>query len=254
MSLRDRVVVLDFDGVVWDSVDESFEQAWSAWSESHGLPPYDREQTRKLFREARWQCKDGYDFCIVIELLLQGRTDLGTMPAEEFRGFRETVARGPAAEQFVKRFYETRDHMRTTDFERWCALQGPYPGVIAQIGEMLAEARGVAIATTKDTPSAQALLAHAGIPDLPIYGREISLDKRDHMHAIAAHYGVALDAMCFTEDLLENLMHVANLGVKLALADWGYNTPQERARATAEGIAVVTLDSFARQLRGLWPA
>jgi phosphoglycolate phosphatase-like HAD superfamily hydrolase len=253
VSLRDRVVVLDFDGVVWDSVDESFEQAWTAWKAVHGAPPVEKEVAHHLFREARWQCKDGYDFCIVMELVGQGREDVGEMRASDFRAMRETLAKGEAAERFVHAFYESRAQMRDADFEGWCALQGAFPGVVEQIGAIRQEALGIAVATTKDAASARALLAHAGIRDLPIYGREVSLDKRVHLGAIREHYGVEMGSLAFVEDLLENLRAVADLGLHLVLADWGYNTPAERERARAEGVTVVSMERFARALRGLWP-
>lgn len=252
MSLQDRVIVLDFDGVIWDSVDESFEQAWTAWTEGHGHIELDRTQARTYFREARWQCKDGHDFYIVMALLAQGRTDIGTLPTDAFRAARETLARTSEAEAFVKAFYASRERMRRDDFDAWCALQRPFAGMIAHLETMRREARGVAVATTKDAPSAQALLEAAGIHDLPVYGREVSLDKNDHLRAIMGRYNVAAPAVAFIEDLLENLHNVAPLGVRLVLADWGYNTPTDRARASAEGVEVVSLENLTERLRGLW--
>lgn len=252
MSLRDRVIVLDFDGVVWDSADESFEQAWIAWEQVGGHVGMERAEANRVFDAARWQCKDGHDFYIVMTLIAQGRTDVGDMPAAAFRQARETMGRSAEADAFVKAFYDSRERMRDGDFAYWCSLQRPFPGVVEQIDRLRREARGVAVATTKDAPSARALLAHAGIHDLPVYGREVSLDKNDHMRAIQAHYGVQGSDMAFVEDLLENLHNVAAQGIKLVLADWGYNTPAERARARAEGVAVVSLHDFAARVRGLW--
>lgn len=249
MSLRERVIVLDFDGVVWDSVDESFEQAWTAWQRLNGASRIPHDDARRLFRAARWQCKDGHDFCIVMDLLEQGRTDVGDLSAEAFRELRATLASGPTAQTFVREFYACREHMRKTDFAKWCGLQRPFPGVVEQIAQMRVEALGVAVATTKDTDSARALLEYAGIRGLTIFGREVSLDKRVHMQAIAAQFGVPMPHLAFVEDLLENLLHVRDLGVRLVLADWGYNTADERRRALDDGVTVVSLDSFARTLR-----
>lgn len=252
MSLQDRVIVLDFDGVVWDSADESFEQAWIAWEEVGGPLAMERAEANRLFDAARWQCKDGHDFYIVMARLAAGDTDVSTMPAEAFRQARETLGRSAEADAFVKAFYDSRERMRDSNFEYWCSLQRPFPGVVEQIDMLRREARGVAVATTKDAPSAQILLEHAGLRDLPVYGREVSLDKNDHMRAIQAHYGVQATDMAFVEDLLENLHNVAAQGIKLVLADWGYNTPTERERARAEGVAVVSLRDFAARVRRLW--
>ena len=252
MSLRNRVIVLDFDGVVWDSVGESFEQAWLAWNQLHGGVGFAHDEAERIFRDARWQCKDGHDFYIVMSLMRDGVTDIGGLSADDFRRQRETLAREDEAERFVHAFYASREHMRTHAFERWCALQRPFPGVVDQINALRAEAKGVAVATTKDAPSALALLAHAGIDGLPVYGREVSLDKNDHMRAIQAEFGVTGHDMAFVEDLLENLRNVAAQGLRLVLADWGYNTAAERDQARAEGITVVSLNDFAARMRTLW--
>lgn len=252
VSLRDRVIVLDFDGVVWDSADESFEQAWIAWQQVDGRIDMGRAEANRVFDAARWQCKDGHDFHIVMTLIAEGRTDVSDMPASVFRQARETVGREAAAEAFVKAFYDSRERMRDSDFEYWCSLQRPFPGVVEQIETLRREALGVAVATTKDASSARALLEHAGLHEMPIYGREVSLDKNDHMRAIQTHYGVQGSDMAFVEDLLENLHNVAAHGMKLVLADWGYNTPADRERARAAGITVVSLTDFAARVRGLW--
>lgn len=254
MSLRDRVIVFDFDGVIWDSVDEAFEQAWIAWGQlGRACPRFDKQEAQRLFREARWQCRDGHDFFIVMSLLTDGRQDVGGLPAEAFRAMRAHLDHNEEAVRFVELFYASRSRMLTEDFGRWSALQRPYPGVIQQLALLRDESRGIAVATTKDADSARKLLTRAGIHDVPIYGREVSLDKRDHMQAVSAHFGVPTPSLAFVEDLLENLLGVAELSVRLVLADWGYNTPAERSRAQAEGVAVVSLDTLYMRLRALWP-
>lgn len=288
MSLRDRVVVLDFDGVVWDSVGEAFEQAWIAWTsvlklrdassqpttpEPENPPPPSGQEVvvhpgasgaadisaelrkalaRTAFRQARWQCRDGHDFYLVMFLLAQGRTDVGTMPAAEFRALRDSVARAAEADFFVDRFYASRDRMRTEAFEHWYALQRPYPGVVAQIEMMMAEARGIAVATTKDAASARTLLQRAGISDVSVYGRELSLDKHAHIRAISEQFSTPMSSMAFVDDLLENLLFVADLGVRLVLADWGYNTAEERTRASADGLTVSSVADLASKVGALW--
>ena len=48
-GLATRVVALDFDGVVWDSVDEAFEMAWRTWNEQHGVPVLSKDGMRLEF-------------------------------------------------------------------------------------------------------------------------------------------------------------------------------------------------------------
>lgn len=244
-GLADRAIALDFDGVVWDSVDEAFEMAWRTWGDQHGVPPTPKDEMRLLFRKARWQCKDGHDFYLAARLLAgDPPQDVGGMSAGDFRRLRESACATEDSSRFVKAFYELRDSTRENDREGWLALQQPFPGVTAQVTRLRESARGVAIATTKDTASVRALLDMAGLDGIPVFGREVSLDKRDHMRAIARTFDVPLDQVAFVDDLLENLLPLAPLGVRLGLAGWGYNTPEERERAAVAGVPVLTLDRF----------
>ena len=252
--LASRAIALDFDGVVWDSVDEAFELAWRTWSDLHGIPATPKEQMKLGFRRARWQCKDGHDFYLATRLLAANPPqDVGGMSAGDFRRLRGSTCATEDSSRFVKSFYELRDFMREHDREAWLALQQPFPGVTAQVARLRESARGVAIATTKDTASARTLLKMAGLDGIPVFGREVSLDKRDHMRAIARTFDVPLDHVAFVDDLLENLLPLAPLGVSLGLAGWGYNTPEERKRATDAGVPVLTLDRFADGVLAMFP-
>jgi phosphoglycolate phosphatase-like HAD superfamily hydrolase len=247
------VLALDFDGVVWDSVNESFEQAWRAWQQVFGpLAEADKDSMRQKFRAARWQAKDGHDFFVTMMLLSrEPGIDVGAMSAAEFRARRDATQGEAQAEEFVKAFYASREQMRLHDFEAWMALQRPYPGIVEALGQLRAQVLGMAVATTKDAASAEALLNAAGIHGLQIFGREVSLDKRDHMRAIAAQFGVDMHHVTFVDDLLENLQPLRPLGVVVALAGWGYNTPAEQQRARDEGVPVLDLERFAAEVARL---
>jgi phosphoglycolate phosphatase-like HAD superfamily hydrolase len=155
------------------------------------------------------------------------------------------MTRGEDAEAFVRAFYQHRTRMRDNDFAAWMALQRPFPGVAEEIERLRREVSAVTIATTKDAPSARRLLESIGISGVPIFGREVSLDKADHMRAMAAQYQVGTKDIVFVDDLLENLLPLRELGVRLVLAGWGYNTSAERARAAAVGVAVAPLNGLA---------
>jgi len=252
-GLATRVVALDFDGVVWDSVDEAFEMAWRTWNEQHGVPVLSKDGMRLEFRRARWQCKDGHDFYLATHLLATSPPrDVGAMSAAEFRRLREETCASEDSARFVKAFYGARSAMRDHDRAAWMALQRPFPGIPQQVARLRDLTRGVAIATTKDEASARALLDDVGLGDIPVYGREVSLDKRDHMRAIAQAFEVPLAHVAFVDDLLENLQPLAPLGVRLGLAGWGYNTPEEHERAIAAGVPVLSLEQFASGVEGLF--
>ena len=246
---KGRVLAFDFDGVIWDSVDEAGVQARLAWEALHGPLAFDAEAYRDIFRRARWQSKDGHDFYLTVRALAQRPpVCVGDLAVEAFDALRAEMHREPAihaeAERFVQAFYASRARMRDEQLEAWLGLQRAFDGVPAIVERLRAQVRGLAIATTKDAVSARLLLESAGITGLSIYGREVSLDKADHMRAIAAEHGVETSAITFVDDLLENLLPLRSLGVDLVLADWGYNTPAEHQRARDLGVRVAALDTL----------
>jgi phosphoglycolate phosphatase-like HAD superfamily hydrolase len=250
---RDRVLAFDFDGVIWDSVDEAGVMARAAWTATQGALELTDEDYRLLFRRARWQSKDGHDFFVTLEGLAQHPPccvgDLDGAWFEQARhALRHDSVRWQAAEAFVEAFYASRERMREHDRERWLALQRAFEGVPALVEALRRQVKGLAIATTKDAGSARLLLESAGVTGVSIYGREVSLNKADHMRAIAQEFGVPLEAITFVDDLLENLVPLRALGVDLVLAGWGYNTPAEHQRARSLGVRVASLDSLYEQL------
>ncbi|MBM3461849.1 MAG: HAD family hydrolase [Armatimonadetes bacterium] len=138
--------------------------------------------------------------------------------------------------------------MRTNDFAGWMALQRPFPGVAEQMRRIREQALGVAVATTKDAHSAERLLETVGVENVQVYGREVSLDKADHMRAISTQFKVPTSRIVFVEDLLENLLPLMPMGVLPVLADWGYNTAAERARAESLGVTVASVPTLANRV------
>jgi hypothetical protein len=76
--------------------------------------------------------------------------------------------------------------------------------------------------------------------------------------ADAGRLDAAATGLWFVEDMLETLEATARRddlgGVRLFLADWGYNTPAARARVTATGgrIGLLSLERFVAPLE-TWP-
>lgn len=239
--MRGRLLALDFDGVIWDSAGECFEIAMRTWEALHGQrPPVDEGD----FRRARWLVRVGGEFEAVLAGLSEGR-DLGSGTGEQFaRLAADRVGQGL---RFEREFYAQRRRARELDRAAWLALQRPYPEVLGELPALTRAFREVVICTTKDEASVRELLATVPL-ELPILGKEFSLDKRDQMNHLASARGVPLEGIVFVDDLLHNLEPVASLGVRVALAGWGYNPPSERRRAQALGIPVLQPGDLVRDL------
>lgn len=241
-----RVLALDFDGVIWDSVGECFVMARRVYTEMTGLPCSDLEAA---FRRGRWLVRTGGDFLLLLQLAMADpERDLTHFPKAEF----ERLQREKAAEmaEFSKAFYALREKTREEHWQEWASFQQPYPLLLQQFEELRKLFDAIVVCTTKDTKSAQALLASAGL-DLPIYGKELALHKGDQIAALCREHQVTPEQIFFIDDLVENLDQVRPTGAACGLAAWGYNTAAERQRAVSEGYPVLEVFALAQDLKNL---
>ena len=115
------------------------------------------------------------------------------------------------------------------------------------------------IVTTKAERFVRALLTSADprLAAMTVIGREPGkpVPKPDILRRLADRAALGPDAagLWFVEDMLETLDTTAQrpdlAGARLFLADWGYNTPEDRARVGREGrIRLLSLDRFAAPL------
>jgi phosphoglycolate phosphatase-like HAD superfamily hydrolase len=236
-------LALDFDGVFWDSVGECYVIAQRAWAElfGHQLPPCEAG-----FRAGRWLARVGSDFGVLLQLASEDPgADLHSFPRAEWE-LRQQVFPG---KQFEETFYRLREQARRQDPAGWAALQGPYREFVAELPELKRVFGEPAIATTKDAESVHTLLRPLGL-DLTVLGREVTTDKKLQIGRLCQEWGVQAAEIWFVDDLLDNLRPVQEIGARVALAAWGYNTPDERDTARREGIPLLRLGHVLEGLCG----
>lgn len=236
-----RVLALDFDGVIWDSAGECFETGWRAYKELYG-----RELSTRQFREGvlrgRPLARTGSDFYLILRLLEEDpQRDLSSFAHSEFLELRERFAEQAA--QYDKVFYRLRSEYRDRQPQLWTSWQGAYPQMLAFLDAWEETFKGAALATTKDTRSAQTLLQTIG-RNWPVFGKEYSVHKAEQILGIAEHFEVQPQQILFVDDLLENLEQVAPTGAQTALAKWGYNTAESRREAVEAGYPVIDVEEL----------
>jgi len=231
---KDFILALDFDGVLWDSAGECFFTARKAWEALEGpLPPI----SEAAFRRGRWLVRTGAEFGLVLWLLREDpERDLEAFSNARFEALAHEE--GAFLRRFEAEFYARRERFRSEDPQAWQALQSPHPIMWAEWPAVSEAFREVVVCTTKNEAAIRALLGGAGL-QLPVLAREFSVDKRDQMAFLAATRDFPARQILFVDDLLRNLEPVGEMGIRVALAGWGYNTPAEQARARELGIPVL---------------
>ncbi len=251
-----KVLALDFDGVVSDSAREAFVVALETYHELRQGGRHPRAlraaEAPGLFASfvALMPLGNRAEDYLVALLALEADVPLPDQAAYD-AFFAEQSPEELAA--FHARFYEVRAAWAARDREGWLVEMDAYPEVLPVLRRRAADVT-LAIATAKDRASVEQLLERYGVADLfpaeRVLDKEAGRSKRAHLEALAARTGTALPEITFVDDKLNHLASVAPLGVRCALASWGYNGEREVREARAAGHLVLTLEGLERELFG----
>jgi len=250
-----KVLALDFDGVVCDSLREVLATALATYESMEPESPV-LKRIRNRNGAGRWHELDLMDDPVMVSfesmMPLGNRAEDFGVSLKALDGFLEPTDQSAYdtfygtigadwLEAFHRTFYEERDKARAFDTHGWLELHASYPPFLEMLRRRSRDAR-IALATAKDRRSAEMLLDHLGIGDL--FSPELVLDKDTgvcktaHLTALRDHLDVSFQDITFVDDKLNHLETVAPLGVRPILAGWGFNTPREHDLATEKHIQV----------------
>ncbi|GIL77630.1 hypothetical protein Vretifemale_7132, partial [Volvox reticuliferus] len=248
-----NLIALDFDGVVCDSCGESSLSAFKAaallWPEIFLAPEAEarKDELVEKMRAVRPVVETGYENIVQIRCLYEG------VSVDEMLASWETMLPARMAQwglnraEMVQLFGRVRDDWIAADLNGWLAPNRIYEGVAGPVRTAM-ERHQVYIVTTKQAHYTEILMRDmASVPFPPdrIFSQTVSgRPKGEVLAALAAQHPDAVTKI-FVEDKLSTLEKVARdpslSDWQLYLVDWGYNTPQERARAAANP-AITILD------------
>jgi phosphoglycolate phosphatase-like HAD superfamily hydrolase len=149
------------------------------------------------------------------------------------------------------RLDKLRDEWIVKDLAGWLSLHRFYPGVVERLQGLVGGDVQLMIITTKEGRFVRELLLLAGVemPDGSIIGKEYKQPKHQVLRELLAKFGEV--QIWFVEDRLKTLLSVRQqsdlAGVRLFLADWGYNTLAERDSVVQyRSVQLLSLSQFAR--------
>jgi phosphoglycolate phosphatase-like HAD superfamily hydrolase len=247
-----KLLALDFDGVISDSADEALEVARRTWLElrpGSALRDADPARLRAAFLALMPLGNRAEDYATALAAIEAG-VALADQPA--YDAFRARQDESWLA-RFHERFYAVREVFSETDPEGWLARLRPYRAFVALLARR-AGACEYAIATAKDRRSVGILLRHYGIAELfpedLVLDKETGVTKTAHLEVLARRRGLDFPEITFLDDKVNHLDATAGLGIRCALAAWGYNGPREHDLARARGYLLCRLEDVERRLFG----
>jgi len=93
MITKSFLLALDFDGVIWDSVDEAFYTGYLAFRSLEGEIELDYELLKEQFRQGRFLVKAANDVYIIFHLLKENpEMDFSTFSIDEFHSLRDVLS------------------------------------------------------------------------------------------------------------------------------------------------------------------
>ena len=251
-----KLLALDFDGVISDSAREAFVVALrclASLDPTRALPTPDRALDEPDLYEAFVALMPlgnrAEDFGVALCAI-----DAGEEPGDQAAYDAFFARQDPAwLRRFHERFYEIRHDWAERDPDTWLGEMAAYPEVIAWLRRRAGQSE-FAIATAKDRISVGRLLERYGAADLfpeaRILDKEAGRSKRAHLEALSERTGIGFAETTFIDDKLNHLEAVRDLGVRTALAAWGYNGPREWQAAEEAGHLVLSAEDAESSLFG----
>lgn len=254
-----QILALDFDGVLCDGMREYFETSWRAYRRLRPSAPAEPPPGLfDAFARLRPVVESGFEMPLLIHAVLAGADEAELLG--DWRPGAWLVRMGVAREAITAEIDRVRDEWIAADETDWLDYHRFYPGVIERLRRLAGGPTRVAVVTTKEGRFALQLLRRQGVQLSPenVLGKEARRPKPAVLSELIARQTISTTALWFVEDRLKTLRDVeqepALDGAGLFLADWGYNTPADRAAALRDGrITLLSLAGFGQDFSA-WTA
>lgn len=233
--MTNKLYALDFDGVLCDSAVETAIAGWKValqiWSD---MPEQIPAEILERFRQVRPVMETGYESILIVRMLFEGLDTESLMSAFHHQIEALMIRDALEVDELKQTFGATRDQWIEDDFDNWIKMNPLFDGVAEKLHQL--ETEQSVIITTKQERFVDHILSANQIhfPIEQIYGLDRNLSKQQILTDLSASQPNT--DILFVEDRLPTLINVITDDrldhVQLLLANWGYNTQEDRDSAT----------------------
>lgn len=224
---------LDFDGVICDSAIETGLSGWAvAATQWPDMPTQCPDDMLDAFRTVRPVMETGFEAILIMRLLFEG-VDRAALLNDFNQQLDTLIERDKLATTELKAaFGAYRDQWIGRDLESWIRQNPLFDGIKTHLQSL--PANDWLIITTKQQRFVEYILEANGITcPAAIYGLEDGRTKPEILSELVK--ASPQRTIIFVEDRLPTLMKVMQENtldnIELWLADWGYNTHQDKQLA-----------------------
>jgi phosphoglycolate phosphatase-like HAD superfamily hydrolase len=252
MKKKQKILALDFDGVICDGLLEYFQITVRTYQQIWQDPTtIDFASLAERFYRLRPVIETGWEMPILLRSIV-----LNIAETEIFANWGEIATSLLHSINLDKQFLSQkldglRDEWIANNLEEWLDLHQLYPNLGDKLQQIIGSNTDFYIITTKEGRFVQKILQKYAIKlsEINIFGKEVKVPKYESLRRIIANYDPDLIEIDFIEDRFKTLLSIEGQTdlnfVNLYLADWGYNTSIEREKAAKHGrIELLSLPQF----------
>ena len=237
------MLILDFDGVLINSVDEVAVTALNTISSKmlisrESLP----DKYLDTFRRNRFAARRGREMPYLAQWCIDN--PLGDCSRQDLASF--VAASSIDSANIEERFFDSRNSFVRRARNEWLSLNTPYYPLWKSV--LTVDPLKLVILTTKNKQAVLDISSYFGLEFLPenVYSGDEETGKGENFTAIIERFHA--NKYIFIDDSIENLHTIDafnsdRIRVELCLAEWGYIGPNDRTEAEIAGFKVLSQES-----------
>ena len=237
--MPNKLLLLDFDGVIVNSIDECLLISYNAFQqfENTGVPLTDDLSNialsyQRYFNSNRSFVRPAAEYYLLHQAYKENIEIIDNKSYKEL-----LILHKDKLLFYQKVFFNERNRLRLVNKKKWLRLHSVYNN-LAEYWNILSRIYDIFIVSNKDKVSIILLMNHFDLPikDNQIFGVEFGTDKSIIIENIIRSTSTKLENVYFIDDNLDNLKSVKDLNIKLYHAMWGYGDTQENDDSNIEKI------------------
>jgi len=251
-----KLLALDFDGVIVNSLMECFHSAYLAYVTMFPdakinchieFKPDNVEKieqaTKQVFlkhKQLRPFIGKAADYFIIFHIV---ENDWQVNTQQEFNGVIKKYK--DDLPSYDKAFYAARDRIKEIDFDFWFSFTSLFKKPVEDMKKLSKDFK-LAVITNNELITVKASLKKAGleIDEKDIADNRFGKDKKVHLDYLKNKHNVSYQDIYFVDDQVYFSQQFKTLGVKCFLPTWGFNNKEQQELAKKQGITLVDENNF----------